>query len=93
MKLSNTNFSLLLDISTQLLPYAISLQYMSINSKGENINQKAKVSYASDSLFLPSSPRSLSSDWLLLRTTNCPSLLAWFGLLEAAINLLCSSKS
>lgn len=49
---------------------------------------------ASDSpFFRPSSPASLSSDWLLLRARNCPSAAAGLGRLDAAIKRLCSSKS
>lgn len=50
---------------------------------------------ASDSpFFFPSSPASLSSDWLLLSTKNCPSGPGGLaGRLEAAIRRLCSSRS
>lgn len=49
---------------------------------------------ASDSpFFCPSSPASLSSDGLLLRTKNCPSAAGGLGRLEAAIKRLCSSRS
>lgn len=49
---------------------------------------------ASDSpFFCPSSPASLSSDGLLLRTKNCPSAADGLGRLEAAIKRLCSSRS